>query len=95
MEQEGYRAYQPTVRVEEASRLPPGDLRPEIAIVRAAIQELVGAGLPIEALIDALNTGTGALARLFRVNKLLTEQEAGVIDEAVRHILTDLGKGGE
>ena len=55
---------------------------------------LVLAGLPIEELIDALNTGTGALARLLRVNKLVSEQEAGALDEAVRHILADLGKGG-
>jgi hypothetical protein len=50
--------------------------------------------LPIEELIDALNTGTGALARLFRVNKLLTEQEAGALDEAVRRVLDELGMGG-
>jgi hypothetical protein len=93
-EKQGYRAYRPVVAVEEALRLPPGDLRPEIAVVRAAIHELVSAGLPAEELIDALNTGTGALARLFRVNKLLSEQEAGVLDEAVARVLGDLGMGG-
>ena len=88
-----YAAYVPIVALEEALKLPAGDLRLEIAVMRGIFQELVRAGLPLSELIA--DTVTGALARLLRVNKVLGDGEEGAMEEVVGRVLGEYGLGGK
>ena len=54
-------AYVLIVALEEALKLPAGDLRLEIAVMRAIFQELVRSDLPLSELIAGADTVTGAL----------------------------------
>ena len=90
-----YAAYVPIVALEEALKLPAGDLRLEIAVMRAIFRELVRADLPLSELIAGADTVTGALARLLRVNKVLGEGEEGAMEEVVRRVLGERGLGGK
>ncbi len=78
-----YAAYVPIVALEEALKLPAGDLRLEIAVMRAIFQELVRSGLPLGELIAGADTVTGALARLLRVNKVLGDEQHDAMEETL------------
>jgi hypothetical protein len=91
-----YATYVPVVALEEALKLPPGDLRLEIAVARAVLRELLRAGLSIQELVAGLDKVTGALARMLRLNSTLTadDQEAGDLEAIVAGLLADLRLGG-
>lgn len=88
-----YSAYVPVVALQDALKSPPGDLRLEIAVVRALISELLRAQLSIETLVEAVDKATGALARLMRVNKQLSDDDVGEFESEVGRLLADLGLG--
>ena len=90
-----YSGYVPVVALEEALKLPAGDLRLEIAVMRAIFQELVRSGLPLAELIAGADTVTGALARLLRVNKTLGDEQDGAIEAVIKRVLAARGYGGE
>ena len=90
-----YAAYVPVVALEEALELPPGDLRREIAVVRAVLAELLKAGLAEVALVTALDRATGALVRLLRANQQLTAEQAGEVEAMMGRVLQEMGQGGD
>lgn len=68
-----YAAYVPVVDLKRALELPPGDLRLEIAVVRQLLAQLLGAELPPAEMVEAVDRATGALVRMLRANKQLSE----------------------
>ena len=86
--------YVPVVVLEEALKLPPGDLRLEIAVVRGILAELVKADLALPELAKAVDAATSSLARLLRTNKHLGEDRPDEFQETVAQVLRDLGLGG-
>ena len=89
-----YAEYVPVVALKEALELPPGDLRPEIAVARAVLQELLSAGLESEALVAAVDVATRTLVRLMRANLEVSEAQTSLDQEDIRRAIVDLGPGG-
>jgi hypothetical protein len=88
-----YAAYVPVVDLKSALRLPPGDLRLEIAVVRQVLAQLLAAELPPAELVAAVDKATSALVRMLKANKQLSEDAAGELETAVDRYLSDLGLG--
>ena len=88
-----FATYVPVVALEEALKLPPGDLRMEIAAVRAAISAVLRAELAPADLLHVLDKGTGALARMLRINRQLGGAEADEFQAALDQVLAELGLG--
>ncbi len=86
-------SYVPVVVLEDALKLPPGDLRLEIAVVRGILAELVKAELALPELADAVDAATSSLVRLLRTNKHLGEDRPDEFQETVAQVLRDLGLG--
>jgi hypothetical protein len=80
------------VPIAAALEQPPGDLRMEIAAVRAVLAELLEAELPAETLANVVDRATNALVRLMRANKSLAEKQDEA-DQAALDVLRDLGQG--
>jgi hypothetical protein len=89
-----YAAYVPIVALEEALKLPAGDLRLEIAVMRGMFQELMRSELSLEETIKRAETITGALVRLLRANKALGDEQEGAMEEMLRRVLGADGLGG-
>ena len=89
-----YAAYVPVVELKNALRLPPGDLRLEIAVVRQVLQELLQSELAPVDLMEAVDKATSALVRMLKTNKQLSEDAAGELETAVEQYLRELGLGG-
>ena len=89
-----YASYVPVVALEHALDLPPGDLRLEIAVTRAALAELLNAELAPEAMVPALDRMTAALTRLLRTNKALETAGSNVIHEVLGQVLDNMRERG-
>lgn len=91
--QEWLAAYKPVVDLKSALRLPPGDLRLEIAVMRQVLVQLLAAELPPVELIAALDKATAALVRMLKANQQLSEDAAGELETAVEQYLAEVGLG--
>ena len=89
-----YAEYVPVVALRDALKLPPGDLRLEIAVTRAVLQEILNSELEAVDLINGLERGTNALARLLRTNKQINEHDQEEFEAVVAQVLNDIGMGG-
>ena len=89
-----YAQYAPVRSLQEAMEAPPGDLQLEIAVMRAALADLVRAGLPITDLIACLDQGMGALVRLLRTNHVVSGEQARNVMDAIETILVEMNMGG-
>ena len=88
-----YSAYVPVVALKQALDLPPGDLRLEIAALRALLAEAMQSELPSVELLKAVEAGMTTLARLLRTNKQLDNSGKEKLDEEVDRALEELGLG--
>ncbi len=89
-----YARYVAIEELERALDLPPGDLRLEIAVTRAVLDEVMGSDLSSAELLRALEIGTASLTRLLRTNKHLDDGKHATFRDAVGRALQDLGLGG-
>ena len=88
-----YSGYVPVVALKQALDLPPGDLRLEIAALRALLAESMQSELPSVELLKAVEAGMATLARLLRTNKQLGNSGKEKLDEEVDRALEELGLG--
>ncbi len=79
------------VALEQALDLPPGDLRLEIAVARAALSELLKAKLPPAEMAVAFDRVTAALTRLLRTNKVLEAAGSDMLHDVLGQVLDEMG----
>jgi uncharacterized protein YjcR len=89
-----YAEYVPVVALRDALKLPPGDLRLEIAVTRAMLQELLTSDLDAAELIGSLERATGALTRLLKTNHQINADDQDAFEATVVQVLNDIGMGG-
>ncbi len=89
-----YAEYVPVVALKDALKLPPGDLRLEIAVTRAVLREILDADLDTSALIAGLERATGALTRLLKTNKQIGAESQDELERVVDLVLKDIGLEG-
>ena len=89
-----YAEYVPVVALRDALKLPPGDLRLEIAVTRAVLQEILNSELEAVDLINGLERGTNALARLLKTNQQINGDDQDAFEATVAQVLKDIGQGG-
>lgn len=89
-----YADYVPVVALRDALKLPPGDLRLEIAVTRAVIQEILNSELDAVELIGGLEQATGALTRLLKTNRQINPDDQDAFEATVAQVLNDIGMGG-
>ena len=85
--------YVPVVALKDALKLPPGDLRLEIAVARAVLQKLLESELDVAALVAGFDRASGALARLLKTNRQIGVEETEAFEAEVLKALKDLGHG--
>ena len=88
-----YASYVPVVALKQALELPPGDLRLEIAVTRAALARVMRLRLPEKELIDVLEKGSATLVRLMRTQKYVGDAGSGDLKEAMGRALVEMGLG--
>jgi hypothetical protein len=89
-----YAEYVPVVALRDALKLPPGDLRLEIAVTRAVLQEILHSELDAVELIVGLERATGALTRLLKTNQQINPDDQDAFEATVAQVLKDIGMGG-
>lgn len=89
-----YAEYVPVVALRDALKLPPGDLRLEIAVTRAMLQEILTSELDAVDLINGLERATGALTRLLKTNQQINAGDQDAYEATVAQVLKDIGMGG-
>ncbi len=86
-----FSGYVPVVALEQALDLPPGDLRLEIAVARAALSELLKAKLPPAEMAVTFDRVTAALTRLLRTNKVLEAAGSDMLHDVLGQVLDEMG----
>lgn len=88
-----YSAYVPPVTVEHALDHPPGNLRAEIAVVRAMLADLLKMDLAPDQRARISGTLLAALVRLVRENRLVDGSQSDQIDQTMLELLQREGVG--
>jgi hypothetical protein len=88
-----YAAYEPPVAVADAARDPPGNLRVEIAVVRAMLADVLRLPLAPDKRAAVVGTLLATLARLMRENRELDGSAGDPLEATQQEVLNDPATG--